>query len=223
MIFLKYEIIKNEVKNAFPENSEGEALVKYSVAYPTLSGKDSFSKVFTGFYSLLAKRFEEFAKTKLYKEAVRFKTLNAEGFQPFGAVLKYVCSYNKGNIISIVTDAFVFCGNGKQESKRMSQNWDCEKCRMLLFEDFFLQDDTPKILQGIKNEARLRKETQLSDFFEDYEKKLKKGFSKNDFYLTPKGYGFFYPAGYLSNNASPDVFFLLGFKGKGEKDPYVEN
>jgi hypothetical protein len=221
VIFLKYEIINKETKKAFP--SDEEALVKYSISYPELKGKDRFSKVFNGFYALLSKRYEEFAKNKLHKEAQRYKALCSENFEPFGAVLKYVCSYEDENLISVVTDAFVFCGNGKQESKRMSQNWEKEKGRMLLFEDFFSSSEEKDILQGIKNEAKLRQETGLSTFCEGYEKKLKKGFSKNDFYLTPKGYAFFYPQGTLSENSSPDVFFLLGFSGSGNYDPYREN
>lgn len=198
-------------------------LVKYSIDYPEIKGKDGFSKVFCGFYQLFAKRFEEFAKTKLYKEAQRFLALCENDFQPFGAVLKFVCSYNDGNIISIVTDAFVSCGNEKKESKRMSQNWDINTGRMLLFEDFFEQGDKSDILQGIKNEAKLRTDTRLSEFYPDYEKKLIKGFSKNNFYLTPKGYGFFYPAGYLSKSNAPEVFFLLGYRGNGRFNPYGEN
>ncbi len=218
MIFLKYEIVKKEIKNSYP--SAENPLVKYSIAYPEIKGKDGFSKVFNGFYSMLAKRYEDFAKTKLYKESQRYKVLSDEGFEPFGAVLKYVCSHEGENVMSIVIDAYVFCGNKKQESKRMSQNWEKSKGRMLLFEDFFSSEQQKDILQGIKNEAKLRQETGLSVFFNDYEKKLKKGFSKNNFYLTPKGYGFFYPAGYLSENTTPEVFFILGFKGEGEYNLY---
>jgi hypothetical protein len=94
---------------------------------------------------------------------------------------------------------------------------------MLLFEDFFSSSEEKDILQGIKNEAKLRQETGLSTFCEGYEKKLKKGVSKNDFYLTPKGYAFFYPQGALSENSSSEVFFLLGFSGSGNYDPYREN
>jgi hypothetical protein len=148
VIFLKYEILKKEIKNSVP-NGEGE-FVKYSIAYPEINGKDGFSKVFCGFYSLLAKRFEEFAKTKLYKEAMRYKTLSDVEFKPFGAVLKFVCSYNKGNVISIVMDAFVSMGGDKKESKRLSQNWDCQTGRMLLYEDFFDSTDKADILRGIK-------------------------------------------------------------------------
>lgn len=222
MIFLRYEIIKNEIKNEIKENTEtdGVTLVKYSISYPSVKGKNGFAKTFCGFYSLLAKRFEDFAKTRLLAEAKRYKALESGEFQPFGAVMKFICSYNDCGLVSIVTDIFVFCGNGKQESKRMSQNWHVEKTRMLIFEDFFLPCDKENILQGIKNEARLRVETNLSTFFEDYEKRIKKGFSKNDFYLTPKGYGFFYPALYLSESSAFDVFFLLGFKGSGEYNPY---
>lgn len=220
MIFLKTEIISKEIKNVF--TVEGEVYVKYSIAYPEIQGKNEFSKVFNGFYSLMSKRFEEFAKTKLYKESKRFKSINGDDFVPFGAVLKYVCAYNDKNILSVVTDAYVFCGEGKQESKRMAQNWDTEKGRLLLYDDFFEQSEEKDILQGIKNEARLREETMLSRFKEGYEKKLKKSFSKNDFYLTPKGYGFFYPQGLLSESSQPDVFFLLGYKGKGKYDPYKE-
>ncbi len=223
MIFLKntkYEIEKREIKNSFPDD---DVLVKYSISYPEINKSDGFSKVFNGFYSLMAKRFEDFSKNKLCKEAKRFRALTSENFVPFGAVLKFVCAFENKDVISIITDAFVSCGNGKQETKRLSQNWGIEKCRLLLHEDFFVQSQEKDIILGIKNEAKMRQETGLSNFFEGYEKKLKKGFSKNDFYLTPKGYGFFYPSGYLSQNNYADVFFLLGFLGEGEYDPYRKN
>lgn len=226
MIFLnnKYEILKKEVKNQFPEE---EPLVKYNISYPeyvktgySSKTKDGgFEKRFNGFYELLSKRFEEFAKTKLSKEAQRYKALCENEFKAFGAVLRYICSYSDEKIISVVVDVHLFCGV-KQETKRLSQNWDVSTGRMLVYEDFFDEADGSEILLGIKSEARLRQDTEMSVFFKDYEKKIKKGFVKNNFYLTPKGYGFFYPPLYLSEKESPEVFFLLGFKGKGKFNPY---
>ncbi len=220
MIFLKNNIdslLKKEIKGVFPE--EGEILVKYNISYPETEQKNGFSKIFNGFYSMLSKRFESFAKTRLYKEALRYRQLE-EDFQPFGAVLRYVCAYCDENVLSIVTDAYVYCGGEKTETKRMSQNWDIKTGRLLLFEDFFKPSDKENIITGIKSEGRMREKAGLSCFFRDYEKKLKSGFSKNDFYLTPKGYGFFYPAGSLSDSKETEVFFLLGFKGNGEFNPY---
>lgn len=220
MIFLKNNndsLLKKEIKGVFPE--EGEILVKYNISYPEIESKNSFGKVFCGFYSMMAKRFESFAKTRLYREALRYRQLENE-FRPFGAVLRYVCAFSDENVISIVTDAYVYCGGDKTESKRLSQNWDMKTGRLLLFEDFFTSEDKEHILTGIKSEGRMREKAGLSCFFKDYEKKLKSGFSKNDFYLTPKGYGFFYPAGFLSDSKETEVFFLLGFKGSGEFNPY---
>ncbi len=226
VIFLsvKYEILKKEIKNHFPEE---DPLVKYNITYPEYvkmgySSKikeDGFAKRFNGFYELLSKRFEEFSKTKLYKEANRYKALCEKDFEKFGAVMRYICSYSDEKIISIVVDVHLFCGE-KQETKRLSQNWDLSSGRMLVYEDFFDEKDESEIIIGIKSEAKLRRDTEATSFFGDYEKKIKKGFNKNNFYLTPKGYGFFYPPLYLSERESPEVFFLLGFKGRGKLNPY---
>ncbi len=216
--------MKKEVKNVFPEE---EPLVKYNISYPEFvktgyssrAKGDGFEKRFNGFYELLSKRFEEFSKTKLYKEAQRYKALCDKEFEKFGAVLRYICSYSDEKLISVVIDVHLFCGE-KQETKRISQNWDVSSGRILVYEDFFNDNDLNNILIGIKSEARLRRDVENYVFFKDYEKRIKKGFSKNNFYLTPKGYGFFYPPSFLSENNSPDVFFLLGFKGGGKFNPY---
>ncbi len=218
MIFLIFELVKKELKDTLSD-AEGP-LVKYNISYPEINKKTEFSKAFNGFYSLLAKRYCDFAKTKMLKEAEKNKTRFKDGFKPFGAVLRYICSYIEDNIISIVVDANVFCGGDNQQCKRLSQNWDVKGGRLLLYEDFFSSDDKKSLLRGIVSEANLRQTTGMSAFFPDYEKRLKKSFSKNDFYLTPKGYAFFYPAGAISPTTENEVFFVLGFKGGGEHDPY---
>ncbi len=225
MIFLnsKYEILKKEIKNHFPEE---EPLVKYNISYPeyvklgySSFGNDGFAKRFNGFYELFSKRFEEFSKTKLYKEAQRYKALCEKEFEKFGAVMRYICSYSDEKVVSIIVDVHIFCGE-KQETKRLSQNWDLSSGRMLVYEDFFDEKDEHEIIMGIKSEAKLRRDTESYAFFKDYEKRIKRGFNNNSFYLTPKGYGFFYPPLYLSEKELPEVFFLLGFKGKGKFNPY---
>ena len=220
---LNYEITSKEIKSSYPNEL---ALVKYNISYPNFSCRKNTAylketeKRFNGFYGALALGFENFAKTKLYKEAKRFKSIEGkESTPPFGAVMKHICSYSDENIVSIVTDAFVYYGESR-EMKRTSQNWDVTKGRILVYEDFFEDDDRERILLGIKSESAIKREVEKTVYKEGFEKKIKRGFSKNNFYLTPKGYGFFYPPEYLSEDKNPEVFFLLGFKGNGKFNPF---
>ncbi len=214
---MKNEIINNEIKDVVEK--EGFEYVKYNISYPTFADEKhkEFAKKFNCFYATLGERFSDFAKTTLLKKAQKEKS---ESFDPFGAVMRYICAYNKNGVISIVTDLSVFSGGDGVETKRLSQNWHIDKNRLLVYEDFFTGDEKKTIIMGIREEAKLRMSTEKGAFFSDYEKRIVKKFEKNNFYLTPKGYGFFYPSGAVSDSKNAEVFFLLGYKGKGKINPY---
>ena len=214
---MKNEIINNEIKDTVEK--DGFVYVKYNISYPVLKDEKhkEFSKKFNSFYETLGERFGEFAKTTLLKKAISIKT---DDFVPFGAVMRYICAYDNNEIVSIVTDLSVFSGGQGVETKRLSQNWHRDKNRLLVYEDFFSNEEKKTIIMGICEEVKLRIATERSAFFSDYEKRISKKFEKNNFYLTPKGYGFFYPSGTVSESKNTEVFFLLGYRGKGKINPY---
>ena len=56
--------------------------------------------------------------------------------------------------------------------------------------------------------AEKRMEKSVDTFFSDYKKRIRKFFNKNEFCVTPAGYGFIFPAGALNEKNKPVTLTL---------------
>lgn len=212
MFFLKNDttVIQEETikKDLCDEN--GRVLVHVNIAYPSINLKEKsrLKQNAQPFYERSAKNFLHFAENDLFERAK--KLADKEGFRPCGAVMKFTCSYESKNILSIYTDISVFDGISEQNHLRASQVWNKDKGYMYGFNDIFAPSAKEFLLERFASEGN----TGVLPT-EEYKKALRKFFVENNFYITEKAVAFFYPAERLGSKPGVRVFLC-------DKEPLKE-
>lgn len=203
MFFLKNDttVIQEEAIRKDLCDKNGKVLVHVNITYPTihLKEKSKLRQNAQPFYERSAKNFLHFAENDLLERAKRLA--DKEGFRPCGAVMKFTCSYENKNILSIYTDISVFDGFSEQNHLRASQVWNKDKGFMYAFNDIFASGAKEFLLEHFATEGN----TGVLPA-EEYKKALRKFFVENNFYITEQAVAFFYPAERLGSKPGVRVF-----------------
>ena len=188
---------KRQIKKTV-KDKEGVPLVIINVSYPHYVDGDAgekkeetvFSRRFNAHYEKLSASFLSFGETDLKKSAA--SSCGSERFSPFGCVMSCIVSFEDEKYISVTFDISLTSGNIKRK-KRLSQNWDKERGVVCSFADVFKKISPKQVMGYLCEDAEKRMEKRADTFYSDYKKRINKYFKKEDFMITPAGYGFIFP------------------------------
>lgn len=164
------------------------------------NAKAPFAKSFTAYYNAMREGFLQYLEGTLVKSADA--SAGDEGFKPYGAVLSCTLGLETEAVVSLYTDVAISMGD-KKRVHRGAALWDKAMGVLLKPTQVFEKGGTKKLCPLLASAAETYSEKTNSPLYSDYEKQLKKHFSPNNFYLSPKGVVFFYQAGVISSLQKP--------------------
>lgn len=174
-------------------------LARFSLPYVRENAKAPFAKSFTAYYTAMREGFLQYLEGSLVKKA---EAEAAEGFKPYGGVLSSSLGLETAGLLSLYTDAVVSMG-GEKRIRRKAELWHKDR-GVLLDTRAVFENGSAKKLYPLLGESALRySEKNNSPLYSDYQKQLKKHFSPQNFYLSPKGAVFFYQSGTVSPLQKP--------------------
>ncbi|MBQ7646276.1 MAG: hypothetical protein IJS94_03305 [Clostridia bacterium] len=213
-------IEKRQIKKSM-KNKDGKTLVIINISYPQYSGTDEGEKEskcrkrFNANYEKLASSFCSFAETKQLNDAGQY--FANDGFKPFGCVMNCFVAYEDEAYISVTVDVTVRSGN-RTDKKRFAQNWDKKNGVLCSYHDVFGKTDRKQVIKALCDDAERRMERKVDTYYSDYKKRIKKFFNRNEFCITPSGYGFIFPSGALNDKNAPVTLILQKELFSPEKD-----
>lgn len=187
------------------EIKEGEStLVRLSLSLP----KAKNARRFNAYYGSLKDAFLHYAATDLKKEAAKMQ-------KPIGAALDTVVSTEREGLVSLYVDAII--GGETTRRHRISATWNKKRDVILPCSAIF-EGKPKRLLPLLVNAATARAESAAVPLYPDFEKRIKKLFDKNSFYISPRSTVFYYQSGSLSPKNAP---FPLSIS-IGEIFPFVK-
>lgn len=202
----------NTIKEKIKIDDAKEALI--NIKYPSFEAENGEnSKIcdkMNAFYRDIAKKYLFgakkhipgcFARTR-YKDAVKAS-----------ALMTYTVSLCDEKIICVVVD-LSFCFGKSIKTRRFSQNWSVESGRIIETKNILKNnlDGRKKIYSLVLSVARKNKEEKSFGYFDDYEKRLKKAFDTESFFVSPRGICFFVNAGIISPVKHGASCFVLPYE-----------
>ena len=165
---------------------------------PSVDYKKAMKKI-NNFYDAAIKNFINYCETRLYKNAaaqfLANKTDEGKSFKPFGAVITFEVAYNKQDFLCIYLDINIYAGKGRGNSVRKAQIWRIDNGE-LLAPDKFIKFTRP-VKQKICGYICETMEKQMEKGEEYYTKSdmpsVYKYLNAKNFYLSERGYCFFFP------------------------------
>lgn len=205
MLFNKGETsaIKEEVIKKTLSGQDGKALVYINITYPKfeLKDKDKLKQNAQPYYEKNANSFLHFAENELLERAK--KLIASDNFHPLGAVMRYTNSFENKLLLSIFCDVSIFDGIDDHNSARSAQLWNKEKGYIYSFSDVFSSEARSFFEDRFCSEGN---SGILSS--EDYKKAIKHYFCEDNFFITDRAAGIFYPAERLGCKQGIKTFFV---------------
>ena len=133
----------------------------------------------------------------LYPQAVKdYKNslLNGYPFNPYGAFLNYVVSYNENCALSFYYDTYNYTGGAHGTTIRKSDTYSLNTGREIPLSAYYKNITTYRknILEIILQQADKRQQENPGMFFDEYRSLIKKYFNEESYYLTPDGIVIYY-------------------------------
>ncbi|ADU28111.1 DUF3298 and DUF4163 domain-containing protein [Ethanoligenens harbinense] len=171
----------------------GVMMVEIDIAYPRVLTKGSpAGQVISVFYDHAARRFYAYASRKLYADAVqswREAQKNGYPFHAYGAGMTYEVPFNHGGLLSIYYDQYTYTGGAHGTTVRHADTWRAWDARRLPLNAFFSDPGYRNIIfRAIF--AQIQRDP--DKYFEDYQKNVFQYFDEKNYYLTPRGFAFFF-------------------------------
>ena len=180
------------------------ALVELNIKYPHLEWRRNLFAFpqrplerINMFYNAAAVGFKKYAQNTLYKLALRdFMGRDAEageGFQPYGAVMKFEDTYRRGNLYSAYFDVYEYTGGTHGNTVRRGQAWDLSDGRLLQYGDFL--SGSAECRQTALEAVWAQIERQRADgaaYSPAQFQELRPYFDAAHFYLTDGGYAVYF-------------------------------
>ncbi len=143
-------IQEKQIKEDF-KNNEGAVLLKVNLKYPQLKCQrnDPLKKYAVDFYEKLSKGFYDYAKGELFPLAKMFFEKNKESFMPFSALMKWECTFENPQYLSIMTDVSVSDGINPPYLERQTQIWDKINGTKCGFNQLFQKDEAKKEIKAV--------------------------------------------------------------------------
>lgn len=223
---LSQNIIGNNTSNISPQrirktvsNENGIKILEINIEYPLLSDinvKKEFTAEFNEFYQKIAENYSKYCEKKVLNNLRKSKISNSD-FKAYGEIMKFYIPYIDKNYISVICDITHFDGYF-QKRIRTSQTWSCEK-NIILPCEFFLSKASKSvkevqqevgniILEHLKNNT-----TEKSEFSFTSKSVGKYAFKANvnNYFLSPKGLGFWFECGTLAPESEGFPTFFINY------------
>lgn len=193
-----------------------------NLRYPEFSGAVSvkFLKRLNGFYSGMIKNFLQYCKRTLFRQAVfayekSKKDIEIEPapekFKPFGAVVTYELTYNRGNLCCICIDFNIYAGKGRGKLARQVTIWDTRK-RILLSPSSFVTLTTAakkRVRSYIGEIMRIQTEKGEEYYQNTDPSYLMRHIKARNIFITDKGFAFFFPQDTIASSDCGIVSFIV--------------
>ncbi len=173
-------------------------MVQIDLSFPAMTGHGASSVRFNLYNRQKATRSYNYARIKLYPQAVKqyqFSKSQGYPFNTYELVQNYDLTYCKKPILSLFFDLYEFTGGAHGNTVRTGNTWDLRRGTLITLNELFIRDyDYNKIiLKTIEAEARRRQIAGKADYFENLSENLVKFYDEKNFFLTEEGIAIFYP------------------------------
>ena len=192
----EFKVTENTITETF--SFDCIDMVKVEIAYPVLSGGiNSARNRINRFYKHAADAFLRYAKCILLPSAIetyKFAQENSYPFMPYELNVAYCVTKNDCQIFSVYRDAYEFTGGAHGNTIRYGDTWSsCTGWPVQLKEMFPPCTRYRRILtDNAIEQARRRQAAGFVQYFDDFEKLIRKYFRPSNFYITPDGIAIFY-------------------------------
>lgn len=172
-------------------------MVSINIEYPSMSGYDYAVSRFNMYYRQRAYRSHNYARIKLFPQAVeQYQYAKSQNY-PFNAydlVQTFEPTYCKKPIISLYYE-YEYTGGAHGNTVRTGNTWDLNKATLLNLSDLFVKDYDYKkvIIKTIQTEARRRQISGQVQYFDNLDANIIKFYDDKNYYLTEGGVAIFFP------------------------------
>ena len=176
---------------------DGFDVVLIDISYPELSCSGRLAQRFNRYYRHEAHKLLRFGTRRLYPMAVaalRESVENNYPFNPYELNAVYTVTLNDEKYISLYLDIYTYTGGAHGSTLRRSETWGKACGWLMQLQQFFGKQENCKNLL-IANAARIAQaqiDSGQGQYFDDYEKLMRKNFSSCNFYLTDCGIVIYY-------------------------------
>ncbi len=134
----RFQITERQIKEDI-KNSDGVIMLKLNLRYPEIkcAKNDPLSKYAEKFYSQTAKAFSEYAKGDFLSSANTVYSARKEEFVPFSVVMRWECTFDNSEYLSIVTDFSVSDGINPPFNEKQTQVWSRKSGTKCTFHQLF--------------------------------------------------------------------------------------
>lgn len=193
-------------------------VISFSVNYPSIVTYHSrfVQENINSHYRSHASRFYRYTANNLYSNAVKdYKNSKVQDypFRTHQAMMNYTVTLNSNCHLSTYDDSYEYSGGAHGSTFRHSDTWNLKNGRRLSFYSFFRPDS------GIRKRLidyfiiQAQKNPQI--YFENYRELIYKNFKPENFYLTEKGFRFYFQQYDIAPYSSGIVEFFVPYSYVG--------
>lgn len=173
-------------------------MVNIDLSIPVMTGDDIFASRFNMYYRQLARAGFNYARARLYPQAVRqyyYAASQGFPFNGFELVQTFEATYCKKPVISLYYDRYEFTGGAHGTTTRTGNTWNTERGVMLSLRDLFKPgyDYKDTILRVVERDARHRQATGQVQYLDNLSENIGKYYDDRNYYLSENGIVIFYP------------------------------
>lgn len=173
-------------------------MVNVNLEFPSMTGHDMVSARFNMVNRQKVNRSYNYARIKLYPQAVKqyqFSKSQNYPFNNYELVQVFEVTYCTKPLLSLFFDLYEYTGGAHGNTVRTGNTWDLKRASLMTLNDFFVSnyDYNKLILKTVEAEAKRRQITGKADYFENLSENLVKFYDEKNFYLTESGFAIFYP------------------------------
>lgn len=220
----KAEIINEKIKKEFVYKET--IILTVDITYPQVELNDSprIENKINRTYEKQANKFFRYAKTKLYRDAIKeYNNSVKNGFpiRPFDAVMVYTITLNDNCHLSTYYDQYKYTGGAHGITYRASDNWNLQTGQYILLKDLFKRSENYRelIIEQIIKMADKEFSKNPGMFFENYKELIVKSFNEESFNLKPHSLSIYYQQYDIGPYASGFITFDLPYKTLGLEPP----
>ena len=180
-------------------------VLSVNINHPSFEGENSDTcKKLNSFYADAAQSYYNHLKSLFLK--------NKYDGAKCGASMNWYVSFLNEKVLSLLTDAYFFDGN-VQRSVRLVHNWHLPDCTPLRARQVFAVNRSAKQLYLDEICAKISAGEGGVHYGSDAEKRARRRFDFENFYLTPKGVAFYYDKTQLTLGKDANPAFVMPFAG----------
>lgn len=190
--FIKSQVFKDTLRyRSIP-------MINIDLTIPVLAGHDHAASRFNMYYRHQARTSYNYARARLYPQAVRqyhYASSQNYPFHGFELVQTFEPTYCRKPLISLYYDRYEFTGGAHGVTTRTGNTWDMDRGVLLRLEDLFKPgyDYRRIIIRTIERETRRRQETGQVKYLDNLNENIAKNYDDGNYYLSDAGIVIFYP------------------------------